>query len=74
MESKGPSLTAREHEVSQLVLQGLTNAEIAQAIYVSEITVKKHLGNIYGKLGIKGKTQLVQHLLQQTIPDATPRE
>jgi len=58
-----PRLTPREKEIADLVLHGLTNVEIAKRLYLSEITVKKHLGNIYSKLGIKGKTQLVQHMM-----------
>ena len=58
-------LTAREKEITELVIDGLTNIEIARRLYVSDITVKKHLGNIYQKLGISGKNQLIQKMLKE---------
>lgn len=51
-------LTAREVEVAQLVALGATNAEIAHALSVSLATVKTHLTQIYGKLGVRSRTQL----------------
>ncbi|MFC5406056.1 LuxR C-terminal-related transcriptional regulator [Cohnella soli] len=53
-------LTEREREVVSLVLDGLTNAEIAAELYVSEITVKKHVSSIYSKLAVKGRGQLIK--------------
>ncbi|MDF2661963.1 MAG: LuxR family transcriptional regulator [Paenibacillus sp.] len=53
-------LTEREREVAALVLDGLTNGEIAKALFVSEITVKKHVSSIYGKLSVKGRGQLIK--------------
>jgi LuxR family maltose regulon positive regulatory protein len=50
-------LTQREEEVLELLAAGLTNREIAQALVISPGTVKKHAGNIYGKLGVGGRTQ-----------------
>jgi DNA-binding CsgD family transcriptional regulator len=52
------SLTPREAEVAQLVGTGSTNAEIAQALYMSLATVKTHLTQIYAKLGVRNRTQL----------------
>lgn len=51
-------LTKREIEVSLLVLQGMTNGEIARELYISETTVKKHLSNIFAKLEIKNRESL----------------
>ena len=45
-------LSQRELEVLSLAAEGLTNQEIAQTLYVSINTVKTHLRNIYGKLGV----------------------
>lgn len=58
-------LTPREQEIAEFALQGWTNAEIAKRLYLSEITVKKHLANVYAKLGVKGKTQLVQYMMSR---------
>ncbi|RKN66076.1 LuxR family transcriptional regulator [Paenibacillus ginsengarvi] len=59
-EGPGSQLTEREREVVALVLDGLTNGEIAKALFVSEITVKKHVSSIYGKLSVKGRGQLIK--------------
>jgi LuxR family maltose regulon positive regulatory protein len=52
-------LTARELEVLGLVCQGCSNKEIAGRLYISIGAVKKHTGNIYGKLGVSSRTQAV---------------
>jgi DNA-binding CsgD family transcriptional regulator len=46
------ALTAREREVLDIVATGATNAAVAEALVVSRATVKKHLDNIYAKLGV----------------------
>ncbi len=51
-------LTEREYEILKLVLMGYDNNEISKEIYISLSTVKKHLANIYDKLGIKNKNQI----------------
>ncbi len=56
----GPSrsdLSEREEEVLSLVAQGLTNAQIAQRLIVSDNTIKFHLQNIYQKLGVSNRTE-----------------
>ncbi len=50
-------LTPREREVLFLVAEGLTNAQIAQRLVVSQETVKFHLRNIYQKLGVSTRTE-----------------
>jgi LuxR family maltose regulon positive regulatory protein len=50
-------LTARELEVLGLIAEGRSNREIAAELYVSVNTVKVHCSNIYGKLGVKSRTQ-----------------
>jgi DNA-binding CsgD family transcriptional regulator len=55
-------LSKREREVVALVLDGLTNVEISRALFVSEITVKKHVSSIYSKLSVKGRSQLIKLL------------
>jgi len=49
-------LTLRERDVVRLLTQGRSNAEIARALFVGESTVKTHLGSVYRKLGVRGRT------------------
>ncbi len=63
---KGPGrgeshLTLREQEILQLVAQGLSNAEIAYSLVLSENTVKAHIKNILGKLQSKNRSEAVAY-------------
>jgi DNA-binding NarL/FixJ family response regulator len=53
------SLTPRELEIVRMVAQGLRNKVIGERLVISESTVKVHLHNIYEKLGIEGRLELV---------------
>ncbi|WLR51736.1 LuxR C-terminal-related transcriptional regulator [Bacillus tianshenii] len=55
-------LSKREAEVTQLLKEGRTNQEIAQELYISLNTVKKHLQNIFQKYEVRNRVQLVKKL------------
>ena len=59
---RGELLTSREHEIMTLVAQGWSNAEIATSLWISRGTVRKHLDNIYEKLGVHTRTAAVAAL------------
>ena len=52
-------ITERENEIINALLEGKTNMEIAKTTFMSEKTCKNHLTNIYRKLGVKNRVQLV---------------
>ena len=51
--------TARELEVITLLAHGMSNREIAGALFISEHTVRNHLGHVFAKLGVSSRTQAV---------------
>jgi DNA-binding NarL/FixJ family response regulator len=60
-------LTAREIEVLGLVQQGLSNRQVAEELFISRGTVKRHVENITAKLGVSDRTQAVVRALQLGI-------
>jgi DNA-binding NarL/FixJ family response regulator len=51
-------LTATEQRVAELAAAGITNREIARAVFMSEKTVEAHIARVYGKLGIHSRAEL----------------
>lgn len=63
----GSILTTREVEIARLVACGLRNRRIAQRLFVSEATVKTHLHNIYDKLNVESRGQLILYCTERGI-------
>jgi DNA-binding CsgD family transcriptional regulator len=60
--TEGGELTASERRVAELVSQGLSNREVASALFVSAKTVEFHLRNIFRKLGVRSRTELARRI------------
>ena len=71
-ERKRPShgwdgLTPTERQVAELAVGGLTNAQIADRLFIGRETVKTHLSNVYAKVGVANRTQLVADAARRDI-------
>ena len=62
-------LTDRELEVLRLIATCATNAEVAQQLVVSEGTVKNHVSNILGRLGLRDRTQAAIFAIENNLFD-----
>jgi len=67
-------LTPREHEVTQLVAEGMKNREIAHVLRVGELTVSNYLYRIFEQLGVSSRVELVLYyaLSRQRPPESIP--
>jgi DNA-binding NarL/FixJ family response regulator len=65
-------LTAREQEVFRLLVRGLSNAEICDALTISDATVKTHVARVLQKLGLRDRVQVVIHAYESGL--VTPGE
>jgi DNA-binding CsgD family transcriptional regulator len=63
----GYGLSPREQEVVDLIVRGASTKQISRALYISEYTVKDHLKNIFGKVGVGGRRDLVKRLYLDTL-------
>ncbi len=62
-------LTPRELEVLQALAQGLKNEEIAKELFITEKTVKSHLGSIFSKLGVHDRSQAILYAIKHKLVD-----
>ena len=60
-------MTGRELEILVLMVEGLSNNEIAERLIVSQSTVKFHVSNILSKLGVTGRTEAVALALKHHL-------
>jgi two-component system, NarL family, nitrate/nitrite response regulator NarL len=66
-EPAGPSLSAREREVLELVASGLSSPEVARQLHLSTTTVKTHLQRLYEKLGVGDRAAAVAEAMRQHL-------
>ncbi|MGM0852579.1 MAG: response regulator [Bacillota bacterium] len=65
-------LTEREREVLTCLVEGLTNKEIGKRLFVSDKTVKIHVSNIFKKLNVKSRSQVIIHAVQNKLVPFPP--
>jgi DNA-binding NarL/FixJ family response regulator len=68
-EPQTKTLSPREREIVRLVALGLQNAEIGKKLFISEVTVKTHLSNVFQKLSIRDRVGLVRYAIRVGLVD-----
>ncbi len=68
----GLGLTRREQEVAALAIGGSSNREIAARRFISELTVKDHLKNVFGKLEVRRRSELALRILGGAARNSRP--
>ena len=66
-EPRYKGLTRREYEIVRHAALGMRNVEIARRLFISEVTVKTHLTNVFQKLGIRDRVQLARYAIRTGI-------
>lgn len=69
-----PSLTVQERRILSHVASGASNSQIAEDLFIAPGTVRKHLENVYRKLGVTGRVAAVARLQGRDLPDLDLRE
>lgn len=64
-QSASETLTLQELQVARVVAKGATNREVAEKLFLSVKTVEAHLGRIYGKLGVRSRTELAHRFAHE---------
>ena len=60
-------MTRREVEVLQLITQGKSNRDIGQELVITESTVRRHVSNIYDKIGVSNRTEAARYALREGL-------
>ncbi len=68
----GPRITQREREIVALVSQGLRNQQIADKLFISQITVRHHLTSIFAKVGVSSRLELIVYAYNQGLAKVRP--
>lgn len=63
--AKAPALTRREREILELLVLGLSNQQMAEKLVIAPGTLKRHIANLYLKLGVHNRAQAVRYYHQQ---------
>jgi DNA-binding NarL/FixJ family response regulator len=71
-EKKRKHLSQREQDVTRLLVRGVSNKEIARALDIEVVTVKRHVGNILRKLGARNRKQAAMMLANRAVEGVNP--